>query len=325
MTEATGRTRARSPIAVRVVPLLVYAGALSGYVAVVGLPKQSWVAVIWLWLLTIAWDVRRPLREHGAFLRDWSLPVVLLLVYLYSRGISDDLGFVSVHITEPIDADRRLFAGVVPTEWLQAHLCGRPCVRASAPAWYDVLLTTVYYSHFFVGLSIAAVLWMRNRPDWVRYMRRYLSLNFLALVVYIVYPMAPPWMASRDGYLTDDISRITGRGWWELGRGGVSGGAHQSLSSLGNQVAAMPSLHAATAILVAAWTIPRLRGGWRWLVALYPLAMSFMLVYYAEHYVVDIIAGGVCVAMVLVVWTFAERPTRSLPQRVVGAPGTDTS
>ena len=53
----------------------------------------------------------------------------------------------------------------------------------------------------------------------------------------------------------------------------------------------MPSLHAALAIFVAWYGIRRLRTGLRWLLLLYPLAMSFMLVYYAEHYVVDIVAG----------------------------------
>lgn len=297
---------------VRLLSLGVYVAAITAYTLLIGIPKQSWVAVIWLWLLTIAWDVRKPVREHLAFLRDWSIPVALLLVYLYSRGISDDLDFVSVHITEPIDVDRWMFGGTLPTEWLQAHLCGDPCIRATSPNWYDVLLTTVYYSHFFVGLTIAAVLWMRNRAEWIRYMRRYLTLNFVALVIYVFYPMAPPWMASRDGYLTDDISRITGRGWWEFGRGGGSkssggGDAHDRFSAVGNQVAAMPSLHAGISILVAYYLITRLRSPWRWLMVLYPCAMSFMLVYYAEHYVIDIIAGGLCAVVVMLGWSAWER------------------
>jgi hypothetical protein len=311
VTDSASRGVGLTAFQVRLVSLATYVVAITAYTLLVGIPKQSWVAIIWLWLLTIAWDVRKPVREHLAFLRDWSIPVALLLIYLYSRGISDDLGFADVHVTAPIDADRWLFFGTLPTEWLQARLCGDPCIRATSPAWYDVLLTTVYYSHFFVGLSIAAYLWMRNRPDWIRYMRRYLSLNFLALVIYIVYPMAPPWMASRDGYLTEDISRITGRGWWEFGRGGGgnsgSSGAHDSFSAVGNQVAAMPSLHAGISILVAVWAISRMRSSWRWLMVLYPCAMSFMLVYYAEHYVVDIIAGGLCVAVVIAGWTLWER------------------
>ncbi len=296
-------------IRVRLLSLGVYVGALAAYIALIGIPKQSYMAILWLWLLSIAWDVRKPVREHLAFVRDWSIPVALLIVYLYSRGISDDLGFASVHVTEPIDADRWLFAGTLPTEWLQAHLCGDPCIRATSPAWYDVALTTVYYTHFFAGLSIAVYLWVRNRPEWIRYMRRYVTLNFVALVIYIVYPMAPPWMASRDGYLTGDISRITGRGWWEFGRGGGKGGgsAHDSFSAVGNQVAAMPSLHAGISILVACYLISRLTSPWRWLMVLYPVAMSFMLVYYAEHYVVDIIAGGLCVALVMIGWTAWER------------------
>ncbi|HWM07293.1 MAG TPA: phosphatase PAP2 family protein [Actinophytocola sp.] len=306
MSETVGRGATQSPIALRVVSLLIYAAALAAYVAVVGLPKQSWAAVAWLWLATIAWDVRKPVLDHLAFLRDWWMPMALLMVYLYSRGISDDLGFVNVHVTPPIDADRWLFGGTLPTEWLQAHMCGVPCERASQPAWYDVALTTVYYSHFFAALSIAAYLWMRDRPEWIRYMRRYLSLTFTALVIYIVYPMAPPWMASRDGYLTEDISRITGRGWFDFGKSG-GGGAHQEFSAVGNQVAAMPSLHAGLSILVATYLITRLRSPWRWLMVLYPVAMSFMLVYYAEHYVIDIIAGAVCVAAVMLGWRAWER------------------
>ena len=319
MTETVDRPAGLTSFQVRLISMGAYVVAIAAYTVLIGIPKQSWVAVIWLWLLTIAWDVRKPVREHLAFLRDWSLPVVLLLVYLYSRGISDDLGFASVHVTEPIDADRWLFGGTLPTEWLQAQLCGDPCIRATSPAWYDVALTTVYYTHFFAGLTIAAVLWMRDRPEWIRYMRRYLSLNFLALVIYVVYPMAPPWMASRDGYLTEDISRITGRGWWEFGRGGGgggsgSGGVHQSFSAVGNQVAAMPSLHAGISILVACYLISRLRSPWRWLMVAYPVAMSFMLVYYAEHYVVDIIAGGLCVTLVMVGWTAWERRRRARPE-----------
>ena len=47
----------------------------------------------------------------------------------------------------------------------------------------------------------------------------------------------------------------------------------------------MPSLHAGITFLIAIYGIQRLRSPWRWLLALYPLAMSTALVYYAEHYV----------------------------------------
>jgi hypothetical protein len=67
----------------------------------------------------------------------------------------------------------------------------------------------------------------------------------------------------------------------------------------------------------------RLRSRWRWLFLLYPLAMSFMLVYYAEHYVIDIVAGYAAAGLVLCGWKVWELshapdpPRRVLTEAVV--------
>jgi PAP2 superfamily protein len=312
------RTRTAGPLALRVAGLLVYAVALCGWIAVVGLPKQPFTAVAFMWLAVVAWDVRRPWRAHLDFLRDWWPPLVLLAVYLYSRGLADELGF-RVHVTEPIRFDRWLFGGVLPTEYLQAHLCGVPCARSLPPRWYDVLLTTVYYSHFFVTLGVAVWLWLRDRVSWVAYVRRYLSLCVVALVGYVVYPMAPPWMAARDGYVTSNIHRITGRGWYDLGHSGATG--QQRVSAVGNQVAAMPSLHTALALFVAVWAIMRLRSRLRWLLLVYPAAMSFLLVYYAEHYVLDVLAGYATVALVMAGWAWWDRRTGARLEQAISRAG----
>ena len=60
-----------------------------------------------------------------------------------------------------------------------------------------------------------------------------------------------------------------------------------------NNVAAMPSLHAAFALLIVLYLWRLVPRWWRPLLALYPLAMAFSLVYSGEHYVVDCIAGWV--------------------------------
>jgi hypothetical protein len=90
---------------------------------------------------------------------------------------------------------------------------------------------------------------------------------------------------------------------------------HQQISAVGNQVAAMPSLHAGLAIFVACWGILRLGSAWRWLLLLYPGAMTFMLVYYAEHYVLDVLAGYAIVAVVMLGWGWWERQGRSRPRQ----------
>ncbi|WP_182376865.1 phosphatase PAP2 family protein [Nocardioides sp. WS12] len=301
----------------RAAGMVLFVVGLVAYIQVNGLPRQGYQVVIILWLATVAWDVRRPMREHLAFLRDWWPPFAVLLLYLYSRGVSDNLGILNVSFTWPIEADRWLFGGTLPTEYLQAHLCGVPCRQSLTPRWYDVVLTTVYYSHFFAALGIGAILWKRNRPAWVGYMRRYLAIMLLSVAGYILYPMAPPWMAARDGYLTDDVARITGRGWFDLTASSRSvtasaqTTAQQDLSSIGNQVAAMPSLHSALAIFIAWWVVTHFRTPWRWTVLLYPASMLFALVYYAEHYVVDEIAGALLVVVVMAGWSWWDRRRRA--------------
>jgi membrane-associated phospholipid phosphatase len=279
----------------RALAMSVYAVALAAYSMLLGIPNDTVSVFVWLWFGTIAWNVEAPWRYHLRFVRDWSLPMVGLIIYFYSRGLTDELG-LPVHVTMPIGVDEALFGGRLPTEWLQERLCGQPCVRESDPRWYDVFFTTVYASHFLTGLTIAAVLWVRRREEWLRWMRRYVAINFGALVVYILYPMAPPWMASEEGFIRESIPRLTGRGWRDLGLGRFD----LVLQGVGNPVAAMPSLHAGITFLVAMYGMWRLRTPLRFLLVLYPLAMSVTLVYYGEHYVADVLAGALLAGLVMV-------------------------
>ena len=308
-----------TPRSVRLLSMLGYVAALACWSAVLDLPKQTLTAFIWIWLASIAWNIRAPWRAHLAFPRDWWPALAVLTVYSYSRGLADNLGFASVHVTPPIQADRWLFGGTLPTEYLQAKLCGIPCERTMPPEWYDTVLTTVYYSYFFVPLVTAAVLWVRDRSGWLRFMRRYLSLCAVALLGYITYPMAPPWMAGEEGLISPNVDRITGRGWYDLREAGI----HQTLSTFSNQVAAMPSLHAGVAAFLAVYGITLSRRRARWLLLLYPLAMGFALVYFAEHYVIDILAGYAAAGLVLwgcAAWERWRRQPGALPSDTGGAP-----
>ncbi len=287
----------------RILAVAAFAVVIATYSKLVGLPSDTLQVIGWMWLATIAWNIQASRGTHLLFLRDWWPAIAVLEVYLYSRGLADNIG-LSVHVTEPIPIDRWIGGGQLPTTYLQEQLCGNPCTSYVPPHWYDGALTIVYYTHFIAAPAVAVVLWLRNRVTWLSFMRRYVTLYIAGLFIYITYPMAPPWMAAEDGYLAGDpVARITGRGWSQLGIEHF----HQWLSRMGNQVAAMPSLHAGTAALIAFYGISRLQTPWRFLLLGYPLAMSFMLVYYGEHYIVDIIAGFILAGLVLWGCTSWER------------------
>lgn len=302
--------------------MVAFVGGFVLWLTFIGLPTDVVQIVAWLWILTIAWNVGAGWRTHLQFLRDWWGPVAFLLVYLYSRGLADELFALPVHFTEPVAFDRWLGGGqITPTKHLQDWLCDQPCTTAAPAQWYDVVLTTVYFTHFVAGLTVAVVLWMLRRTEWLMWMRRYLAISFGALVVYILYPMAPPWMASQDGYLNDEVVRLTGRGWSTFGLSGF----HLALANVGNPVAAMPSLHAGLAALIAFYGVQRLRSAWRWVLLLYPLTMSFALVYFAEHYVIDIVAGFALAGAVMVGCDWWERRRGQRPRYSVRVSSSSTS
>ncbi len=65
------------------------------------------------------------------------------------------------------------------------------------PPWWEVIISTVYMSFFIVPYVVAGLLWLRNRDDWNAFVRRFISLSFAALIVYVLLPAAPPWAAAR--------------------------------------------------------------------------------------------------------------------------------
>jgi len=283
--------------------MTAYAVLLLAWCWFVGIPNDPAGVVVWIWFGTIAWQVEETPRDPFAFWRDWWKPLLLMVLYWLGRGLADEVG-IAPHYSMPIRVDEWLSAvfggpGTVPTVWLQQNWCGEPCLKTLPPQWYDVLLTTVYASHFLVALTLAGVLWVRNRDEWVRWLRRYITLLFAGLAIYVAYPMAPPWMAARDGYLPE-VARTTSRGWSQLELGGVD--LHRQtmiMWGMANKVAAMPSLHCGIACLVALYGISRLRPPARWLLLLYPLAMGLALTYFAEHYVIDAIAGCALAGLVM--------------------------
>ena len=83
---------------------------------------------LWLWLGTVAWNIEAAPRYHLNFLKDWWIPVAGLVIYFFTRGLTDELG-LPVHVYMPIHFDEWIGFGQTPTERLQRALCGDPCLK----------------------------------------------------------------------------------------------------------------------------------------------------------------------------------------------------
>jgi membrane-associated phospholipid phosphatase len=198
-----------------------------------------------------------------------------------SGAAGNRLGF-GVHVAGPAAVDRGVF-GTVPSVWLQARL-----VDGSAH-WYDAAAALVYVTHFVSFPLLTGVVWFCLRDRFAAWVAAVLTFTTLGVGTYVVYPAAPPWLASAQGVI-GTVTRSSSRGWDYLhldliGRLTVSGQAGS------NPVAAMPSLHAGSAMLVALFLWPMASTLWRVVLLGYVLLMALALIYTGEHYAVDVVAG----------------------------------
>ncbi|MXG91588.1 phosphatase PAP2 family protein [Nocardioides flavescens] len=238
----------------------------------------------------------RRATRHGPIaqlLIAWSPLSLLLLAYAVAGWVSAPLHAdgvaagsrnrigAALHTTAPADADRWLF-GTLPSSWLQERL------HDGGAHWYDAVGALVYATHFVAIPVLTAVVWFALRACFTRWLVTLLAFTLVGIGGYVVYPASPPWMTYGDG--PHGVQRLSALGWEQLHLQPVADllGLAQGIS---NPVAAMPSLHAGSALLVTLFLWPVVGRAARAALAAYVLLMGLTLVYTGEHYVVDVLAG----------------------------------
>ncbi len=144
-----------------------------------------------------------------------------------------------------------------------------------------VRLADDYYRwvHLPLTVVVLAVLF-RFRPAgylWVRTAMAYATAAGLA--VHIAYPVAPPRMLPRLGFVDTGLQF------------GESAYGPRGQDHLANQFAAMPSLHVGWAVLLAVAVIVSVRTPWRWLAVVHPVVTALVVVVTANHFWLDGLAG----------------------------------
>jgi membrane-associated phospholipid phosphatase len=282
-----------------VVAVLLFVGFTVWALATEGLELNTDWLFIWLLLGLLALSLSDVKRWARGVVFDWLPFAAFLLAYDFARGLADNLGFAP-HTSTGIDFDRALFGHTIPTNWLQDRLFN-PLVAH----WYDYVTFVVYMSHFFVTLLIAAFLWRYRYPLFRRWRAMVLAIAAAGFLTYALFPGTPPWLAASEGRLPP-ISRTIGYMWQHfhvLPAAALFETSHHYV----NDVAAIPSLHAAYTLLVVLFFWSMVKWWGRALLMLYPLAMAFSLVYTGEHYVFDVVLGWVYAVAVYALVMLYER------------------
>jgi membrane-associated phospholipid phosphatase len=274
-------------------------------VATVGVPTSHDLVFLWFALGMASVCITDLRRRVPRLLLEWAPFIGVLFLYDRLRGFADGLVFPARELPQ-IHVEAALLGKPIPTVWLQSHLWH----GAGDLRWWDYAAWFVYLTHFFATLVVAAVLWTWFHDRFARFATMVCALALAGFATYALYPAVPPWLAARHGNIGES-NRLIGIVWHHVPIAHY-GSLFEKGQSYANNVAAMPSLHAAYALLITLY-LWRLVPRWaRVPLALYPLAMAFALVYSGEHYVVDCIAGWVyaCATFYAVNRLFAWRAQR---------------
>ena len=203
-----------------------------------------------------------------------------LLVYQIARGVADrDPARAFSNGWKVIDLEQRL-AGLGELTfqgWTQSSR-----VLEAAVSW------TYWNSEFTViGLALLWVYLLRNEA-FIRFRNTILIANVLGLIGYVLLPTAPPRFFTSVGFI-DTVAQF----------GGLNHGSGL-VELAANPYAAMPSLHAADALIVGVILASVVRH-WifkvLWLV--WPLWVWFTVMATGNHFWLDVLAGIVLASLTM--------------------------
>ena len=181
-------------------------------------------------------------------------------------------------------------------------------VQGLVPSDTLLHLANLYYVSAHFPSIVAFLVWgylFRPRAEYQWARNLLIGVTGAALVVHVVYPLAPPRMFPQWGF-TDTMAALGPNAY-----AGASG-------DLANQFAAMPSLHVGWAALIA-YVVARTGPRWLALLVSTHVGVTFLVVVVtANHYWLD----GVVALLLLGVAALALRPPvpPSAPPRPPAAP-----
>jgi membrane-associated phospholipid phosphatase len=214
-------------------------------------------------------------RGYLDFARQLAIWLGFYFGYLGVRGLADRNPTKAIlNGIDVIGFEQRVFHHLF--EQTAQRIADSSHLLLTAAAW------TYWNSEFTVLCATLLFMYLRRHERFARFRNTVLLANVIGLLGYIFVPTAPPWMFWSYGFV-DGVNHSTG-----------------IVNAMANPYAAMPSLHAADALIVGYFLFRACRRWWsKALWALWPAWVWFCVMATANHYLLDVMAG-ILVALVAI-------------------------
>jgi membrane-associated phospholipid phosphatase len=214
-------------------------------------------------------------RGYADLLRQAAIWFGFVLVYQVARGLADrNPAKAFADGWRILDFEQRVTHHVYEQTLQQFAVSSH--VLSKLVAW------TYWNSEFtVVGLALLWV-YLRRHESFARLRNAIIGANLVGLVGYVLLPTAPPRMFPSLGFIDHHTNGV--------------------VQLAANPYAAMPSLHAADALIVGVVLASLVRRPvWKVLWLLWPLWVSFAVVATGNHFWLDVCAGILLAAVTLLV------------------------
>ena len=151
-------------------------------------------------------------------------------------------------------------------------------------------------SHFAITTVTLAFIYLRRNERFYFIRNMFMVAMGIALVLYAVYPTAPPRYMPEWGF-QDSVAQFTGLT-----------SSDSSANALYNPFAAVPSMHVAFALMLGVPMATMVRHVWAkalWLI--YPFVVTFVVVATANHWWFDAFTGALVAGLAGVAAIFCAR------------------
>ncbi len=233
-------------------------------------------------------------RGRADFVRQVVIWFGFVLAYQIARGLADRGSTEALSNARAVfDAERDLHA--VLEFWLQRQVLSAGGFLLHAVNW------TYWLSQFaVVGLALLWI-YIYRYDAFLRVRDTVIVANTIGLIGYVLLPTAPPRLLPGEDFVDTMTSSPLNH-------------ATDVVRLAGNPYAAMPSLHAADALIVGVALAMLVRPLWLkvlWL--LWPCWVAFALMASGNHFWLDIAMGAALVAVAVPITGWLESRRRTVP------------
>jgi hypothetical protein len=225
--------------------------------------------------------VLAPARDRPTWWHELLLIVVTYALYTLTRNtLPDHERLARHHALDVLRLERRLHIDVERAVNGFVAQSGRHALAVAADNAYSLC-------HFGVTAGVLVWIYLTHGQSY-RTVRTVLLLVTLAgLIGFWLYPLAPPRFLPELGYVDTVVRDGT---WASWGSG--------TIAALSNQVAAMPSIHAAWSVWSAVVVIRYARSPVvKVVAAAYPVAVFLVILGTANHWTLDAAAGAAALGL----------------------------